>query len=121
MGLDHSVGSDLYQNVTLNGVVPSLANAVLGQYDLVVESTFQIRTAGTSLPSANAANLYAAVLADVQDPTVLGGRVGAVVPGLLGLSENGYVPTTLGTFTASNPIMQVGNFGNTCAPMQQLQ
>jgi ABC-type phosphate transport system substrate-binding protein len=127
IGLDHGVGSDLYQNVTLNGIAPSLANAQLGQYDLVVESTFQIRSglsgavAGTVLPSAGATALYNLVLADVQNPAILGGSIGAVVPGLLGLSENGYAPTTLGSFSASFPVLQVGNFGNTCAPFQQLQ
>lgn len=118
MGLDHSVGTDLYQNVTLNGVVPSLATAVLGQYDLVVESTMQTRA---SYPAGNTLSLYNFLVSEISNPLILGGSSGAVVPGILGLSENGYVPTTLGTFTAANPVIQVGNFGNTCAPLQQLQ
>jgi len=118
MGMDHSVGSDLYQNVTLDGVVPSLATAVLGQYGLVVESTMQTRA---SYPAGKQLDLYNFLASEISNPAILGGSSGAVVPGILGLSENGYVPPTLGTFTASYPVIQVGNFGNTCAPMQQLQ
>ena len=36
VGLDHGVGSDWYQNTNLNGNVASLADASVGQYDLVV-------------------------------------------------------------------------------------
>ncbi len=119
IGLDHGVGSDWYQNTALNGNAPSLANAVAGTYDLVVESTW-------NRPSTMAAgaklDLYTTLVKEISSPVVLGGGVpstGAVVPGILALSENGGVASA--TFTASNPVIRVGNFGNTCRPLQQLQ
>jgi len=118
IGLDHGVGSDWYQNTALNGNAPSLASAVAGTYDLVVESTW-------NRPAAMAAgaklDLYTTLVKEVSSPVVLGGGVagGQVVPGILALSENHYAASA--TFTASNPVIRVGNFGNTCRPLQQLQ
>jgi hypothetical protein len=66
-------------------------------------------------------DLYTTLVKEVSSPVVLGGGVagGQVVPGILALSENHYAASA--TFTASNPVIRVGNFGNTCRPLQQLQ
>jgi len=116
IGLDHGVGSDWYQNTSLNGNAPSLASAVAGTYDLAVESTFNRPTA---MAAGSKLDLYNTLVKEISSPAVLGGGAGAVVPGILALSENGYAASA--TFTASNPVIRVGNFGNTCRPLQQLQ
>jgi hypothetical protein len=118
MGLDHAVGTDIYQNTNLNGNVASLANASMG-YNIMVESTFN---AGTALSALGAGNpkfdLYTMMVTEGGSPTVLGSAAGGV-PGVLGLSENGWTAPT--TFSSTFPVARVGNFGNNCSPLQQLQ
>ncbi len=114
MGLDHAVGTDIYQNTNLNNNVASLANGSVG-VGILVESTFNAppSLAGSKL------DLYSTMLEQAGSPQVLGSAAGGV-PGVLGLSENGWVPIGPG-FSATYPVARVGNYGNNCAPLQQLQ
>ena len=92
MGLDHAIGTDLYQNTNLNGAVASLANGSIGN-GMVVESTFNAGTALSALGAGNAKfDLYTMMYTEAGSPQVLGSAAGGV-PGVLGLSENGWAPT----------------------------
>ena len=118
MGLDHTVGSDIYQNVALDGNTPSLDSASRG-YTMAVESTFN---APSTLAGAKL-DLFTAFTAEAGSPSMLGS---VPVPGVLALGENGWTPSTAvlnGTvsFESNNPVTRVGNFANNCASMQQLQ
>ena len=55
------------------------------------------------------------------DPAVLGtgGTAGAAIAGVASLSENGWAAST--PFSAANPVLRVGNFGNMCQPFSTLQ
>lgn len=116
MGLDRPAkAGELYQFASINGVAPTLANAVDGKYDIIVESTFNRPTA---MAAGMKQDLYNAFVAKAGDPAVLGNALHTVA-GVAGLSENGWVAPA--AFTATNPVLKVGNFGNTCKPLQQLQ
>lgn len=117
MGLDHAVGTDIYQNTMLNANVASLANGSMG-YNLMVESTFN----QPSNLSGAKLDLFTAYTAEAGSPTMLGS---VPVPGVLALGENGWTPSAAvlagGAFEPSNPVARVGNFANNCSPMEQLQ
>ncbi len=137
--------TDTVNQVAINGVAPTLASAITGAFDIMVENSFQIRAnptvagpgaalaglaangapaavvAGTtSIPKlvSPALDFYTIFVASAGNPVTLG-TAGHVVPGVAALSENGYVAPT--TFNPANPVMRVGNGGNTCTPLQQLQ
>ncbi|HET7832177.1 MAG TPA: hypothetical protein VFK88_04355 [Gallionella sp.] len=116
MGLDRPAkAGELYQFVSINGVAPTLANAVDGKYDIIVESTFNRPTA---MAAGLKLDLYNAFVTKAGDPVVLGNPLHTVA-GVAALSENAWVAPA--AFTATNPVLKVGNFGNTCKPLQQLQ
>ena len=146
LGFDKVPGaSDTVNQVAINGVAPTLANAVTGAFDIMVENSFQIRAAATvagsgaalaglsangapaavvagttSIPKlvSPALDFYNIFVASAGNPVTLG-TAGHVVPGVAALTENGNVAPA--TFTASNPVMRVGNGGNTCTPLYQMQ
>ncbi len=118
MGLDHAVGTDIYQNTNLNGITPSLANAVMGN-TIMVESTFNAGAALTALGAGNAKfDLFTMMVTEGGSPQVLGSAAGGV-PGVLALSENYWVAPA--SFDPTYPVARVGNFGNNCSPLQQQQ
>lgn len=116
LGLDG--GTTVHYNfAAINGAAATMANASTGAYDIIVESTFNDRG---DLTGAKA-DLFAAFSTSAGDPAVLGvgGAAGAPIPGVAALAENGWVAPA--TFTASYPVLRVGNFGNTCQPLSTLQ
>ena len=122
MGFDRPAkAGETYVFASINGAAATLANAVTGAYDIMVENAFTRRTATTAgIPALTGAqlDLWNTFASSAGNPVTLG-TAGHVVPGVAALSENGFVAPA--TFTASNPVMRVGNSGNTCTPLFQLQ
>lgn len=116
LGLDGGTTAH-YNFAAINGTAATMANASTGAYDIIVEATFNDRG---DLTGAKA-DLFTAFATAAGDPAVLGvgGAAGAPIPGVAALSENGWAAPA--TFTASYPVLRVGNFGNTCSPLQTLQ
>lgn len=116
MGLDRPAKTgELYQFAAINGVAATLANTEKGAYDIMVESTFNRRT---SMPAGPQLDLYNLFVNKAGDPAVLGDPLNTI-PGVAALTENGWIAPA--TFTAATPILRVGDLGNTCQPLQQLQ
>jgi hypothetical protein len=112
---------ELYQFASINGAAPTLDNATTGKYDIVVESVFTRRvatTAGIPPLSGTQLDLFNTFAAAGGNPAVLG-TPGHIVPGVAALTENGWIAPAV--FNPNNPVMKVGNGGNTCTPLQQLQ
>lgn len=122
MGFDRPAKTgEAYVFAAINGAAPTLANAVNGVYDIMVENAFTRRTgtvAGIAPLAGMQLDTFNTFVASAGNPAVLG-SAGHVVPGVAALSENGNIAPA--TFTASTPVMRVGNGGNTCTPLQQLQ
>jgi hypothetical protein len=122
MGFDRPAkAGELYQFASINGAAPTLANATTGVYDIMVENTFTRRaaiTAGIAPLSGAQLDLFNTFTAAAGKPAVLGLAL-HVVPGVAALSENGVVAPV--AFDPANPVMKVGNFGNTCSPLSTLQ
>jgi hypothetical protein len=134
MGFDRPAkAGELYQFASINGAAPTLANATTGAYDIMVENAFTRRanttagikaltdTTGTVAEVAARAaqlDLYNTFTASAGNPAVLGLAL-HVVPGVAALSENGNVAPAV--FSAANPVMKVGNGGNSCTPLQTFQ
>jgi hypothetical protein len=120
LGTDQGTGTD-YIYASVNGVAPTVANAVTGAYDIVGEATFNDRgdLTGAKL------DLFTEFSTRAGDPAVLGtggvpvAGVAQPIAGVAALSENFWAPTT--PFDAANPVLRVGNFGNMCQPFQTLQ
>jgi hypothetical protein len=125
MGFDRPAKSgELYQFAAINGAAATLANAVNGVYDIMVENAFTRRTnttAGIAPLSGAQLDLWTTFAASAGNPVVLGGNGVAanLVKGVAALSENSYLAPA--TFTATNPVMRVGNGGNTCTPLYMFQ
>jgi hypothetical protein len=122
MGLDRPAKTgELYQFANINGVAPTLANTSTGLYDIMMENAFTRRaaiTAGIAPLSGAPLDLFNTFVSAAGKPAVLG-LAGHVVAGVAALSENGNVAPA--TFDPANPVMKVGNAGNTCTPLYQLQ
>ena len=117
LGVDSGVPATA-KFVSINGTAPTVANAASGLYDTVVEATFNDRGLGFAVTAQ--ADAYKLFQKNAGDPAILGtaGTAGAPIPGVAALSENLWVSPT---FNAAAPVLRVGNFGNTCAPLQVLQ
>jgi copper(I)-binding protein len=122
MGFDRPAkAGELYQFASINGAAPTLANATTGVYDIMVENAFVRRAATTAgiLPMSGAQlDLYNTFVSAAGKPAVLG-LAGHIVPGVAALSENGN--TAPAVFDPANPVMRVGNTGNSCTPLQTMQ
>jgi hypothetical protein len=136
MGFDRPAkAGELYQFASINGAAPTLANATTGVYDIMVENAFTRRvnttagikaltdTTGTAAEVAARAaqlDLYNTFTSAAGKPSVLGLAL-HVVPGVAALAENGNTVLPGAAFDPANPIMKVGNAGNSCTPLQTLQ
>jgi hypothetical protein len=122
MGFDRPAkAGELYQFASINGAAPTLANATTGAYDIMVENAFTRRaaiTAGIAPLSGAQLDLYNTFTSAAGKPSVLGLAL-HVVPGVAALTENGNIAPA--AFDPANPVMKVGNNGNTCSPLQTLQ
>jgi hypothetical protein len=122
MGFDRPAkAGETYQFASINGAAPTLANATVGVYDIMVENSFTRRaalTAGIPVLSGAQLDLFNTFVSAAGKPAVLG-LAGHIVPGVAALTENGIAAPA--TFDPNNPVMKVGNFGNSCTPLQQLQ
>jgi hypothetical protein len=135
MGFDRPAKTgETYVFAAINGAAATLANAVTGAYDIMVENAFTRRTnatvagtgatlpvaAGTSIPALTGAqlDLWTTFVTSAGNPATLG-TAGHIVPGVAALSENGNIAPA--TFTAATPVMRVGNGGNTCTPLYMFQ
>lgn len=115
---------EMYQFVAIDGNAPTLQNASLGMYDMIVESVMTSRnaTVGGIPPLAGGQlDLFNTLAASAGNPVVLGGSNGlaSAIPGVAALSENQWVAPV--PFNTGYPVLRVGNSGNTCAPLEQLQ
>lgn len=121
--------SEPYHFIAMAGAAPTIENAVLGQYDLIVESVMTRRNATTGgIPplAGGQLDLYNTLATSLGKPALLGAAKTPSLPGVAALLANGYSydpATTLynGQPILLNPVLRVGRFGNTCTPLQQLQ
>ena len=120
LGLDYSkTTSDVFNFASVDGIAPTTTNAAAGLYDITTESTFNENAANmaTTLAAGTAAgDIIKAFEAAAGNPTILGA---AAIPGVLGLTENKWVASN--PDVATNPVMRMGNAGNSCQPMIQKQ
>ena len=116
LGTDQGTSAD-FVYAAVDGVAATVQNAASGAYNLIGEATFNDRgdLSGAVL------DLYTEFATRAGDPTVLGtgGTAGAAIAGVAALSENGW-PVSV-PFSAANPVLNVGNFGNMCQPFATLQ
>jgi hypothetical protein len=119
LGTDQGTTS-YYNFASINGVAATVANAAIGAYDIIGEATFQDRgdLTGAKL------DLFTEFQARAGDPAILGtggNRAGTLpIAGVAALPESGAF-TASTPFSAANPVLRVGNFGNMCQPFQTLQ
>ncbi len=115
LGLDSGTTAN-YNFAAINGAAATMENAASGAYDIMVEATFNHR--GDLV--GDQADMFALFALYSGDPAILGtaGAGGTPVPGVAALTENGWYSPV---FDAALPVMRVGNFGNTCQPLQLLQ
>jgi ABC-type phosphate transport system substrate-binding protein len=123
MGLDRpsqNATTEPYHFTAINGVAATLDNASKGDYDVMVENSWNRRKTGLS---ADQLTLFNLLVSHSGDPAILGSTT-IPVPGVAGLSELGYVFNNGAggnTLDPTYPVMRVGDFSNTCQPLQQLQ
>jgi len=115
LGLDAGTTAD-YTFAAINGAAATVENAASGAYDIVVEATFNTR--GDLV--GDKASVFALFAQYAGDPSILGvaGAAGGPIAGVAALSENGWGSPV---FDPALPVIRVGNFGNTCSPLQLLQ
>jgi hypothetical protein len=117
LGLDYvKTASDVFNFASVDGIAPTTTNAAAGLYDIVTETTFNVNA--TTVPAAGTAagDAILAFEAAAGNPSILGA---AAIPGVMGLTENKWVATN--PDSAANPVMRMGNAGNSCQPMIQKQ
>lgn len=109
------LGTDHWHFVSIDGVVPSEANAIAGKYDYFVEQSMQWRNTlvnGVAAPSGNMALFLSTFLARSGDPVTLAG-----LPGVAALPAN-IVPALDVNGVVTNGVMKGTKQTNTCAPTQ---
>ncbi|HAN54714.1 MAG TPA: hypothetical protein DCQ77_00250 [Betaproteobacteria bacterium] len=110
IGLNKQPGaSDHWHFVSIDGVAPTLANLMNGNYGFYVEQSIQQRNTtvnGVAAPSGNVATFLATFTARAEDPAILG-----PLGGLLALPTNFDPTVNANTAKATKQ-------GNSCAPSQ---
>lgn len=103
--------SDNWHHVQIDGIAPTVANAVDGKYDYFVEQTIQYRNAtvnGVAAPSGDLATFLNTFVVRSGDPAILSTLVGVAA-----LPTN-YDPTMY----PAGQVMKGTKLNNTCKPTQ---
>ena len=121
-----------YKFVSIGGVAPTVLNATLGAYDVVVNNSWNTRngkgdSAGKPLlvdgVTNKALSFYNAIKTKSGDQAILGTSKIPAVPGVAALSDAialNYDPTLNADGTLTNPAMRVTK-SNSCQPAVQNQ
>lgn len=118
--------TELYQPISIGGAVPSVVNASLGGYDVVVNNSWNKRagTVGTVAPLAgNQLAFFNAMAAQSGNKTILGTTKVPPVPGVAALADPvnlNFDPTLNADGTFTNPVMRTSK-SNSCQPAIQVQ
>ena len=125
-GYGTSKVAELYRPISINGVVPTVLNATLGAYDVVVNNSWNKR-AGTVNGIAPLAGdqlaFFNVMAAKSGDKTILGTSKVPAVPGVAALADPvnlNYDPTLNADGTLTNPVMRTAK-NNSCQPAVQVQ
>lgn len=96
--------------VAIDGVAPTVPNAIAGKYDYFVEQSMQWRN--TVVPTSNMGLFLTTFLARSGDPAIL-----STMPGVAALPTN-YTPALDINGVVTNSVMKGTKLTHTCAPTQ---
>ncbi|WP_283745175.1 RHS repeat protein [Sideroxydans sp. CL21] len=125
-----NVTTEPYHFIQIATAAPTMENAIIGQYDLVVESVMERRNttvAGVPPLAGSQLDLYTTLASTIGRPGMLGAAKVPSIPGVAALANPvtlNYDPTTtlfIGQSILLNPVLRVSRSGNTCRSLMQVQ